>query len=235
MSGTLYGVGVGPGDPELMTLKAVRIIRAAPVVAYPAPEVGDSMARTIAAGVLAEGRREELPLRMRFTADRVSANAAYDAGAAAIAAHLAAGRDVAVLCEGDPLFFGSFIYLLGRLGGGFPVRVVPGVSSLMAAAATVPTPLAALDDCVAIVPATRSEADIERAIAAADAAAIIKAGRHLAKVARVLDRLGLLGPALYIERAGLPEERIRPLAEAAAEMGPYFSMVLVNRRTGVWR
>lgn len=230
----LFGIGVGPGDPELLTLKAVRILGAVPVVAYPAPLDGPGMARTIAAAHIGDGK-VEIPLRMSFDLDRISANAAYDVGAEAIAAHLAAGRDVAVLCEGDPFFFGSFIYLFARLGDRFPVEVVPGVTSVAACGAALGSPLAALDDRVAIVPAGRSEDEIEDLLARADTAAVIKAGPHLAKLGRVLDRLGLTGKARYIERAGLPGQRIRPFADAVADGGPYFSMVLVHKRGEAWR
>ncbi len=240
---TLFGLGVGPGDPELLTLKALRLLREVPVLAYPAPLEGESMARSIVAGFLeegegegeGEGKRIELPLRMRFDADRTSANRAYDLGARDIADHLRAGRDVAVLCEGDPFLYGSFIYLFGRLSGRFPIEVVPGVSSVLACSAALGAPLSALDDRVAVIPATRAEDEIERLMDSVDSAAILKAGRHLEKIARVLERLGLLDKARYIERAGLPGQRIRPLAEARAEGGPYFSMVLVHRRGEAWR
>ena len=231
----LFGLGVGPGDPELLTLKALRILRAAPVLAYPAPLTGESMARSIVAEHLDAGERIEIPLRMNFDTDRTSANQAYDAGAEAIALHLQAGRTVAVLCEGDPFLFGSFIYLFGRLCGRFPIEVVPGVSSIQACSAALGAPLSALDDRVAVIPATRAEDEIERLLAVVDSAAIVKAGRHLPKIARVLERLGLLDKARYIERAGLPEQRIRPFAEAAAAGGPYFSMVLVHKRGEAWQ
>ncbi|MGE5505102.1 MAG: precorrin-2 C(20)-methyltransferase [Actinomycetota bacterium] len=233
MSGTLYGVGVGPGDPELLTLKAARILAAVPVVAYPAPLEGEGMARTIAAAAIPAGK-VEIAIRMGFTATRDGTEAAYDAGAAEIAAHLEAGRDVALLCEGDPLLFGSFIYVLARLGERFPVQVVPGVSSPLAAAAALQVPLAAWDDRVAIVPATRSEDEIERALANADGAAIMKVGRHLPKLRRVLARLGLEQHARYVERIGLPGQRMLTLAEAEADGAPYFSIILVHRRGKAW-
>lgn len=233
MSGTLFGIGVGPGDPELLTLKAVRLLGRIAVIAYPAPLEGDSMARTIAAAHLPAGIAE-IVLRMSFDPAK-RADDVYDAGAEAIAAHLAAGRDVAVLCEGDPLFYGSFLYLLARLGRRFTVEVVPGVSSLMACAAVLGHPLTARDDALVVIPAPRPEEEIERLLAGAEAAAIMKLGRHLPKVWRVLNRLGLAGHALYIERAGLPNQRIRPLAEAASDPAPpYFAMILVHRRGKAW-
>ncbi|MBF0562659.1 MAG: precorrin-2 C(20)-methyltransferase [Alphaproteobacteria bacterium] len=227
--GTLHGVGVGPGDPGLLTVKALDVIRRVPVIAYPAPPQGDSMARGIVAGYL-PGGQIEIPLRMAFTSDRVSANAAYDAGAAAIAWHLVEGRDVAVLCEGDPFFFGSFMYLFARLSQQYPVEVVPGVTSVSACSAALRVPLAALDDRVAVIPATSDEAGMEALLVSCDAAAILKAGHHLPKIVRLLDRLGLADRASYIEYAGMASQRIRPLAEAAREGGPYFSMVLVHKR-----
>ncbi|CAA7612937.1 precorrin-2 C(20)-methyltransferase [Magnetospirillum sp. SS-4] len=229
--GTLFGLGIGPGDSELLTLKAARILGEVPVLAWPAPLEGDGMARAIAAAHIPPGRIE-IPIRMGFTADRDGAEAAYDRAAAAIAGHLDEGRDVAVLCEGDPLFFGSFIYLFARLSPRFPVEIVPGVSSVMAAAASLRTALSAWDDGVAIIPATRPETEIEALAAAADSVAIMKVGRHLPKVRRVLERLGLWEQARVIERIGLPDQRIHdPLS--VGEL-PYFSIILTHRRGKAW-
>lgn len=234
MTGTLYGIGVGPGDPELMTLKAVRILARMTVIAYPAPLEGDSLARSIAAPYLPAGA-EEIPLRMRFDPAQ-RADDVYDAGAAVIAARLAAGLDVAVLCEGDPFFFGSFAYLFARLADRFPVEVVPGISSVMACAAVLGHPLTARDDALVVIPAPRPEEEIARLLAGAEAAAIMKLGRHLPKVWRVLDRLGLTEQAAYVERAGQAGQRIRPLAEVVADGAgaPYFAMVLVHKRGKAW-
>lgn len=229
--GTLYGVGIGPGDAELLTLKAVRLIRDCPVLAWPAPLEGEGLARTIAAPHI-PADRTEIAIRMGFTVDRRGTEAAYDRAAAEIARHLDAGRDVAVLCEGDPFFFGSFIYLYARLAPRFAVEVVPGVSSVMAAAADLGAPLSAWDDGVAIVPATRSEDEIEAALAAADAAVIMKVGRHLPKVRRVLERLGLWDKARIVERVGLPGRKVHDPA-SVAEL-PYFSLILVHRRGNAW-
>lgn len=226
MSGILYGVGVGPGDPELLTAKAIRLLRDTPVLAWPAPLEGEGMARTIAAPHIV-GTKTEIAIRLGFRPERDDTDEAYGTAADSIAAHLQAGTDVAVLCEGDPLFFGSFIYLMTRLAPRFPVEVVPGVSSVMAAAAALKVPLATLEDAVAIVPATRSEAEMERALAAADAGIIMKVGRHLPKVRRVLERLNLLAGARYIERVGLPDQRIAVLAEI--DKAPYFSVILVHK------
>ncbi|MDP7344377.1 MAG: precorrin-2 C(20)-methyltransferase [Alphaproteobacteria bacterium] len=230
--GTLYGLGVGPGDPELLTLKALRILRAAPVLAYPAPPKGDSMARAIAAPHL-PGGQTEIAIRMPLDAARFPAEEVYAAAARDIAGHLEAGRDVAALCEGDPFFYGSFMYLFVRLTPAHSVEVVPGVSSPMACAAALGAPLAARNDVLSVLPAPLAEDLLKARLAECDAAAIVKVGRHVAKVRRVLRELGLEARARYIERAGLAAERILPLSEAA-DPAPYFSMVLVHRRGAAW-
>src|SRR4051794_28234257 len=125
---TAWGIGVGPGDPELMTLKAVRLIRAAAVVAYPAPLGGDSFARQVAAAHL--GHQREIPIEVPMAGERFPLAAIYDKAAAEIGRALEAGEDVAILCQGDPFFYGSFMYLFERLAGRHPVEIVPGVSSL---------------------------------------------------------------------------------------------------------
>ena len=139
MSGTLYGVGVGPGDPELVTLKALRILREAQVLAWPAPEEGPSLAREIVADHLPGGQRE-IAIRMPLSPARFPADDVYDNAAAEISAALSEGDDVAVICEGDPFFYGSFMYLFGRLAADHPVEVIPGVSSLTACAAALGAP-----------------------------------------------------------------------------------------------
>ncbi|MBI3445727.1 MAG: precorrin-2 C(20)-methyltransferase [Magnetospirillum sp.] len=231
MTGTLYGIGIGPGDSELLTLKAVRLLTEVAVLAWPAPLEGDGLARTIAAPHIPQGKTE-IAIRMGFTVDRDGTNAAYDRAAAEIVLHLEAGRDVAVLCEGDPFFFGSFIYLFARLSPRFAVEVVPGVSSVMAAGAALQAPLCAWDDGFTVIPATRSEAEIEAALAAADAAVIMKVGRHLPKVRRVLERQGLWESARMIERVGLPGQIIHDPATVTGL--PYFSLILVHRRGQAW-
>jgi len=233
MSGRLYGIGVGPGDPELLTLKAVRLIAVADVIAYPAPADGtESMARAIAAPHIPDGKTEiviETPMIPgKFPADDV-----YDKYAVELAAHLNAGRDVAVLCEGDPFLYGSFMYLFGRLAADFDSEVVPGVSSLGACAARAGQPLVSRNQVLSIVPAPLDEADLEARIAAADAVAIMKVGRHLNKVRMVLDRLGRLETAVYVERATLADEKVMPLTALEAVRAPYFSMILARRAEAV--
>jgi precorrin-2/cobalt-factor-2 C20-methyltransferase len=233
-SGTLYGVGVGPGDPELVTLKALRILQTVPVLAWPAPEEGPSLAREIVAQHL-PGTQREIPIRMPLFPARFPANDVYDKAAREIGAVLAAGDNVAVICEGDPFFYGSFMYLFGRLAGDYPVEVVPGVSSLTACAAALGTPLSAKNDVLTVVPGPLDAETMKQRLADADAAAIIKVGRHLEKIRSVIDELGLGANARYIERATMSEQRIVPLAEVGDDDAPYFSMILVHKRAEVWK
>jgi precorrin-2/cobalt-factor-2 C20-methyltransferase len=225
--GRLWGLGVGPGDPELLTLKALRLLREAAVIAYPAPERGASFARSIVAQWL-DGSRPELAIRFPMRPGPPP-EAVYDGAAEALSVELDRGRDVALLCQGDPLFYGSFIQLFARLARRYPVEIVPGVSSLAACAAAAGTPLAAGDETLAVVPATLAEPAFESRILAAETVAIVKLGRHLAKARRVLSRLGLLDDAIYIERATTPNQRIAPLAAIETETVPYFSMAIVRR------
>ena len=234
MSGTLYGLGVGPGDPDLITLKALKLLQAAPVIAYPAPEQGDSLARAIVAPHL-NGGQTEIAIRIPMVTARFPAREVYDRASAEIASHLEAGRDVAVICEGDPFFYGSFMYLFERMVARFPVEVVPGVSSLMACSATLGAPLAARNDVLSVIPATLDAAELKSRLAAVDAAAIIKVGRHFAKVRRVLDDLGMAARARYVEHATMTSQRILPLDAVDEASVPYFSMVLVHARGEAWR
>jgi len=229
MSGTVYGIGVGPGDPELLTLKALRLIRACPVLAYPALEAGDSLARSIVAPHMAGLQPVEYAIRLPMTPDPAPARRVYDEAASALGSRLAAGQDVAILCQGDPFFYGSFMYLFERLSERHRIAVVPGVSSLTACAAALGTPLAGRDEVLTIIPAPLAEEALAQRLAATDAAAIIKLGRHFAKVRRVLDRLALTESCRYVERAMLPDERVRNLTEIAEDSVPYFAMILMRR------
>lgn len=234
MTGCLYGIGVGPGDPELLTLKGLRLLRSVAVVAYPAPETGDSLARSIVAPHLT-GNQVEIAIRMPMQVARFPAQEVYDLAATEIAAHLTDGRDVAVLCEGDGFFYGSFSFLYARLAERFPVQVVPGVSSLTACAAAAGAPLVTRNDILRVVPAPLPEAEIEAQIAGAEAVAIMKLGRHFDKVAKVIDRLGLTEKARYVEHATMADQRVVHMAHVDPSSVPYFSMILIHKRGEAWR
>lgn len=232
MSGTLYGVGLGPGDPELMTLKAHRLISNATVIAYPALVGGDSFARSIAADAIRPDARE-IVISVPMSVDRAPAQAAYDAAAAEMSDALAAGADVVVLCEGDPFFYGSFMYLFARLAADHRVEVVPGVSSMTACAAQAARPLVARNEVLTVLPGPLPEAELAARIAASDTLVIMKVGRHLAKIRRVLDAAGLADRAAYVERATLGAERVLDLSDAP-DPAPYFSMILVTKGADPW-
>jgi precorrin-2/cobalt-factor-2 C20-methyltransferase len=231
--GTLYGLGVGPGDPELVTLKAVRLANACPVLAYPAPEQGESFARRIMAPHLPAGKIE-IAIRMPLSADRYPANAVYDRAAVEIAQHLSAGRDVAVLCLGDPFFYGSFMYLFARVAESRRTVVVPGVTSLSAAAARLGMPLAARNDVLTIIPAILNDDEIAARLQSAESAALVKIGRHFERLRDLIARLRLTDVARYIEHASLPDERACALAEVDPATVPYFSLILLHRRGHAW-
>ncbi len=230
--GTLYGIGVGPGDPELMTLKAYRLISAARVVAYPAPDSGESFARSIAAGAI-RADAVEIPMVVPMRVARFPAQDVYAAAAQTIAGHLTAGEDVTVLCEGDPFFYGSFMYLFARLSERFPCEVVPGVSSLAACSAALARPLTARNDVLTVIPGPLEDEALRARIDGAQAVAIMKVGRHLPRLRALLDAMGLTERAGYIERASLGEQRVMPLADAP-EAAPYFSMILIYKGDDPW-
>jgi len=232
MSGILYGVGLGPGDPDLMTLRAHKMISNAMVVAYPSLEGGISFARAIAADVIPDGAHE-IVMQIPMTTARGPAQAAYDSSAAEIAAQLELGHDVICLCEGDPFFYGSFMYLFARLSARYTVQVVPGVTWITACAACAGMPLAARNERLTVLPGPLPEAELRSRIEGAESVAIMKVGRHLGKIRSVIDALGLTAHARYIARASLPDEHVCPLADAP-ETAPYFSMILLTKGADPW-
>ncbi|MBI4780054.1 MAG: precorrin-2 C(20)-methyltransferase [Oscillatoriophycideae cyanobacterium NC_groundwater_1537_Pr4_S-0.65um_50_18] len=224
--GRLYGIGVGPGDPELLTLKALRILQAVPVVAYQSAVDRESVARSIVAPYLV-GHQTEVSFHFPRADDPQAAQPLYAEAIAPVAEHLSAGRDVAVLCEGDPLFYGSFMYLYTRLSDRFATEVVPGVSSPMACASALGIPLSYRNDIFSVLSAALPEDVLATQLLNADAVAIIKLRRHFAKVRSVLHQLSLIPRAQYIERATMRDQQIMPIDQVDSSNVPYFSMILV--------
>ena len=225
--GTLYGVGVGPGDPELMTVKAWRLLSTAKVIAYLAANGSDSTARSIAAPFLPDDSQEiiiDVPMRT----EREPAQAAYDQGAAEIATHLARGDDVVMLCEGDPFFYGSFIYVFERLAKSFDCVVVPGVTSVTACAAEMRQPLSRRDDVLKVLPATMDADRLRDELATCQTAAIIKVGRHFGKVKQVLSALDLITRATAITKATQDDQAIQPVDAIGDDSLPYFTTIIVR-------
>ncbi|MGH6873966.1 MAG: precorrin-2 C(20)-methyltransferase [Aestuariivirgaceae bacterium] len=232
--GKLYGVGVGPGDIELLTLKAARLLSEVKIIAYPAANGGESLARRIVAPLIPEGSREiSIPIPMEEARD--AARSAYDAAAGRIADSLREGSDVLFLCEGDPFFYGSFMFIHERLGSDFETIVVPGVTSLTACASVLGRPLAARNEVLKVVPAPLPESRLRSELQNVEAAAVIKLGRHFDKVRKVLCDLNLAARACIVERATQGDQRITPLNDMPPGARPYFSTILIYNGTEPWQ
>lgn len=227
MSGTFHLIGVGPGDPELLTLKAARVIAAADIVAYP----DNGLALEIAS-VHVRSATGRLPIAIPMTTERKPAHSAYDTAAATIRAHLDAGRDVVYLCEGDPLFYGSAMYLLARIGR---AEIVPGVTSLTAAAAAIARPLAARNEVLKVLPAPLGDDALRAELSGASAAAIIKVGRHFDRIRALLLDMDRAEGAIVVEHATTPRQRITPLRDFGHDERPYFSTILCYDGDEAWR
>ncbi|MCG7528356.1 precorrin-2 C(20)-methyltransferase [Streptomyces sp. OfavH-34-F] len=236
-TGRLYGVGLGPGDPELMTLRAVRAIAEADVVAYHSARHGRSIARSIAAEHLRADHIEEAlvyPVTTETTDHpggyRGAIEDFYTEAAARLAAHLDAGRTVAVLAEGDPMFYGSYMHMHKRLADRYPTEVIPGVTSVSAAAARLGTPLAEGEEVLTILPGTLPEEELTARLAATDAAVVMKLGRTFPAVRRAFEASGRLPEARYVERATMAGERLGDLADTDAGSVPYFAVAVLPSR-----
>lgn len=234
MTGRFHGVGVGPGDPELITLKAARLISEADVVAYHAGAGKSSNARRIAADLVPDTAIEEkltYPVTTGTTDHPGGYTGAlsdfYERSARRLAAHLDAGRDVVLLAEGDPLFYGSYMYMHDRLAERYPAEIVPGIPSFAAATSAAESPLARQTDVLTVLPGTLPEAELARRLAETDAAVVMKLGRTFPAVRRALEAAGRLEHAVYVERASMTEERRLPVAEVDPTTVPYFSVILV--------
>ncbi len=233
MSGTLFLLGVGPGDPELITLKAVRILDEVAVVAYPTAGEAPGLALGIAQTHI-NPHAALLPVSIPMQLEREPAQAAYDEVAARIRQHLGRGDDVAYLCEGDPLFYGSAMYILERLGEAASVVVVPGVTSLTAAAAALPRPLAARNEVLKVLPAPLPDEVLRRELEGAESVAIIKVGRHFERIRALLIETGYAEGARIIEHASGEEQRITALLDVPSGERPYFSTILCYRGGEAW-
>ncbi|MEU6084330.1 precorrin-2 C(20)-methyltransferase [Streptomyces sp. NPDC047108] len=239
-TGRLYGVGLGPGDPSLMTVRAVEVIAGADVIAYHSARHGRSIARSIAARHLRDDHVEEAlvyPVTTETTDHpggyRGALNDFYAEAAARLAAHLDAGRTVAVLAEGDPLFYGSYMHMHKRLADRYPTEVIPGVTSVSAAAARLGTPLAEGEEVLTILPGTLPEEELTARLASTDAAVVMKLGRTFPHVRRAFEGAGRLEEARYVERATMAGERTGRLADTDPESVPYFSVAVLPSRIGV--
>ena len=232
--GRLLGVGLGPGDPELLTLKAARLLKAAPVIAYFAKAGRRGHARTIADPYIPAGA-PELPLLYPVTTEVHFEDADYidqlsdfyEKSADLLATHLEAGRDVALLCEGDPLFYGSFMHLYMRLRERFAVTIVPGITGMSGCWTAAGAPMTWGDDILSVLPGTLGAAALIDRLKNTDAAVIMKLGKNYPKVRAALAEAGLLDRAIYVERGAMANEKVMALREKTDNVAPYFSIILV--------
>ena len=239
--GKIICVGLGPGDPELMSVRADRLVRSAQHVAYFRKPGRKGQARTLVEGML-DQHAVEYPMEYPVTTEIPFDDPEYKTLLSDFYEHWTdrlvelsrTGTDVIVLCEGDPFFYGSFMYLFERLAADYPCEVVPGVSSMMASAAAFGRPLAARNDVLSVVPAPLDDAAISAYLENSDALCFIKVGRHLDRVRRLITQAGLLGQAAYLERATLPNQKIAALADVEDAAAPYFSMILIYKGAEDW-
>jgi precorrin-2/cobalt-factor-2 C20-methyltransferase len=232
--GRLLGLGVGPGDPELITLKALRMLREAPVVAYFVAKGKRGNAFGIIEAHL-QAEQTLLALVYPVTTEVLPAPLSYeqvisdfyDGASLEVAAHLDAGRDVAVICEGDPFFYGSYMYLHDRLADRYDAEVIPGVCSMLGGASVLGAPLVYRNQSLSVLSGVLGHDELKRRLADADAAVIMKLGRNFTKVRQVLVELGLDQRALYVERATMANQKIVALDEVDPQSSPYFSLIIV--------
>jgi precorrin-2/cobalt-factor-2 C20-methyltransferase len=233
-AGTLYGIGVGPGDVRYLTLRAAGLVRAVDVVAFFAKKGMQGNARRIVTPLLtaeqAEARleypvTEEVPVDSADYQNQIGVF--YRETAERLAVLLRQGKSVGLLAEGDPVFYGSFMHMWRRLASDFPIEVVPGVTGMSGCWTRAKTPIAWGDDMLAVLPGTLGESQLVERLCLTDAAVIMKVGRNLAKVRRAVEQAGLLARAIYVERGTMEDERILPLADCVDGRGAYFGMVLI--------
>jgi precorrin-2/cobalt-factor-2 C20-methyltransferase len=233
-TGRLFGLGVGPGDPELITVKALRLLQAAPVVAYFVAKGKKSNAFGIIENYL-DAAQTTVPLVYPVTTEKLEPPLSYesiisdfyDAAADQLSEYLQRGQDVAVICEGDPFFYGSYMYLHDRMGAHFDTEVVPGVCSMLGGTAVLGAPLVYRNQTLSVISGVLPAAELKQKLSIADAAVVMKLGRNFHKVREVLDELDLAKRALYVERATMVNQRIVPLDEVDPMASPYFSLIIV--------
>lgn len=233
-AGTLYGIGVGPGDARYMTLRAAGLVCSVDVLAYFAKKGRQGNSRKIVSALVDANRRElkfvypvtdEIPSDHPDYRDQIAEF--YRETAAIVEQELKSGHSVGLLAEGDPFFYGSFMHMWRRLDDVVPVEVVPGVTGMSGCWTRANAPITWGDDILTIVPGTLDEQSLARRLAASDAAVIMKIGHNLAKVRRAVEAAGLLERAIYVERGTMDDERILPLRDCGGIDGTYFAMVII--------
>ncbi len=232
--GTLYGVGLGSGDPELMTLKAARILRDTKLISYFSKGGKTGHARAIMAAHITS-EHEEIPLVYPVTTEYPVTDIRYtnligefyQQAAQQIAERLQTGEDVAVLCVGDPFFYGSFMHLYRRLVDKFPCEVVAGVPAMVGCWSAAGVPITWGDDVLTVLPATLPEAELLEKLKQTDAAVIMKLGKGFAKARRAIEQAGMLERATYIEYGTMEAQKILRLQDKTDDKAPYFSLIII--------
>jgi precorrin-2/cobalt-factor-2 C20-methyltransferase len=234
--GTIHGVGLGPGAPDLLSVRADRLVRGGRHIAYFRKAGRPGQARRIADGML-RADAIELPMEYPVTTEIPVSDPRYNAILSAFYAECTdrllalarSGEDVVVLCEGDPFFYGSFMHLHARLSGQVPLAVVPGITGMAGAWNATCQPITWGDDVLTVAMATLPEDELFRRIRDTDALVVMKIGRNLAKLRRAVAAAGREHEAWLVEHAAMPEQRVTPLAEAT-QVTPYFSILLIHGR-----
>lgn len=229
MSGILYGIGVGPGDPELLTLKAARLIANADLVAYPTNKDGASIAKQIAISHMRKNV-ETYGFHVPMNVERNAANHAYDTAAAVMRQHLQEGKNIACLCEGDAFFYGSFAYIFERLEAEFKVEIIPSMPAFVAASAALKIPMLMQNEDLQIIPATLDEAILIDKMRTGNNVAIYKVGRHFAKLRQIIKHLGLLEKSNLVEYVSQSQQKVTAMQNTDNATRPYFSMIIINKR-----
>jgi precorrin-2/cobalt-factor-2 C20-methyltransferase len=233
-AGTLYGIGVGPGDIRYLTLRAAVLVRDVDVVAFFAKKGLQGNARGIVDPLMGRHRHElrlEYPVTDEIPPEDPSyqkqISRFYEESVETLSALLRQDKSIGLLAEGDPFFYGSFMHIWRRLDAVFPIEVVPGVTGMSGCWTRANAPITWGDDILSVLPGTLGEEQLTRRLADTDAAVIMKVGKNLAKIRRAVEAAGLLARAIYVERGTMQDQQIMPLAEGPDVGSPYFSMVLI--------
>ncbi len=233
-TGSFYGVGVGPGDPELLTIKAQKTLQKVAVISFTQLDDGkESYALSVVRGVLEAAKPEFLAITIPSDDETPVSPQTWTDAAAEIAGHLSQGKDVAFITEGDPMLYSEFFQVLGSVQSVVPdleFEVIPGVSSVMAAAASSGMPLVTHGQRLTILPKVYGIDDLREAITNSDTTVLMEVDRDLLQALANLENLGLTGKATYVRQASTSRENVvEDISKLEAEDLDYFSLLIIRR------